>query len=158
MSHPDCAASWWLLLPVLLLSAGPVLSHDPPSGDVQADPCLAYEQDVAEDLRLLGMGSTTATVAAASTAAAVPKLAPGQATMLALAPQSAVRWLQPPERPMIDDGSYGGLAAVALARPGRYRLSLSAHAWVDLLDESGGTVTSAAFAGRSECRSLNKLV
>jgi hypothetical protein len=146
------------MVPILLMCASPALSHEPPSGDGQTDPCRSYEQDLGEDLRLLAIGSSTAAVTAATTAAVVPKFARGQAVTLTLAPQSAVRFLQAPERPMIDDGSYGGFAAVDLASPGRYRISVSAHAWVDLLDEAGGAVTSAVFAGRTECQSLKKLV
>lgn len=128
----------------------------PPMAGAAVDPCLSYDQDVREDLRLLALDPVS--VVAARTPSAVPRHRTGSPVTLTLAPQSSMQWLQAPERPMIDDGSYAGLLALDVTAPGRYRVSMSAHAWVDLLDADGNAIVSTDFAGRSECKPLTKLV
>lgn len=144
-----CGALW-------LAYSTSLLAHDKTPDAATVDPCQSYEQDVREDLRLLAR--TRSPVDASRVPAQASRLALAQASDLSLVPQASAVLAVAPERPMMDEGSYAGLVRLVIEAPGRYRVSVGDHFWVDLVDAEGRALESVLFAGRSECKALGKLV
>lgn len=141
---------------LLFASTSAVLAHDKAPDATRVDPCQSYEQDVREDLRLLAVAPSP--IDASRSPANAARLALAQAGDLRLAPQASAVLAVTPERPMMDEGSYAGVVTLQIEAPGRYRVSVGTHFWVDLIDADGAVLDSVLFAGRSECKPLAKLV
>lgn len=80
------------------------------------------------------------------------------ATQLKLAPIREVEFVKPPEREPKSDASYGGIIQyVASQRPGEYLVTLSAAAWVDVVqDDAYAKLT--AFTSSANCPGIRKSV
>jgi hypothetical protein len=97
---------------------------------------------------------------AALTAPDRPKLASGAEitapaiTLGLLAPAAANLPMAPERAPK--DGTFAGFAALKTApKPGVYTISLSAGAWVDVVQE-GHILKPAAFSGATDCDGIRK--
>lgn len=108
---------------LLLLPLASSHGHEAPSGTG----CDSYDVDVANELALLG-GSQTALTAAASGAGEAPLLQPGQPYRLRLTSQADVGFAVPPERRMLDEGAFAGIAAFGVDAPGTWRIGLATTA------------------------------
>lgn len=73
----------------------------------------------------------------------------GAAFTVTLAPVSEVKFLQPPERESGAD-TFGAIVRLPAAPAGRYQVSLSDRAWIDLV-QSGASVASDDFTGEEGC-------
>lgn len=92
---------------------------------------------------------------AAGTAAPVP-VAVGRAMQVTLRPTAQVRYARPPEKPGAPNG-HGGMLALDVARPGTYRVGLSAPAWIDVVRD-GKAIASTAHGHGPDCSGIRKLV
>jgi hypothetical protein len=82
----------------------------------------------------------------------------GTAVALTLAPFAEAKLPQAPERAPKDAGTFAG--SVRMAAPpgeGAYRVSLSAEAWIDVVQDSR-YVRSGAFSGAVGCDGIRKVV
>jgi len=120
-----------------------------------ADPCDAFDWNVTAERTLFGQPGRDAAAATALTAS--PTLALSTLYRLALAPQGDVSFVQPPAKKTLADGAHGGLASFHLGAPGRYRVSLDAPAWIDVV-AGDAIVPSRAFQGRPGCAAPHKIV
>jgi hypothetical protein len=95
----------------------------------------------------------SAAQASALKAAALPL---GQGILVALHPTRQVRYVTQPEKP---GGSvaHGGMVALSITAPGRYQVSLSSGAWIDMLKD-GAALVSVAHAPGPRCSSIRKTV
>lgn len=77
-------------------------------------------------------------------------------TVVGLHPTREVHYVAQPEKP---GGSvaYGGMATLTVTIPGRYQVSLSSDAWVDML-KNGAALASVAHAPGPKCSSIRKTV
>jgi len=97
----------------------------------------------AADLQTLGTGAT------------VPAQQPG--FLLKLEPQEKVSFVEPPERSARFDGAKAGVVSFSVPRPGHYQVTLSADAWIDLIQDRH-TLRSLGSSGRRNCPSVRKSV
>jgi hypothetical protein len=82
----------------------------------------------------------------------------GAAVMLALAPLADAKLPVAPSRAPKSPDSYAGfVSAPAVAKAGTYRVTLSAPAWIDVI-QNGQALKSTAFSGASGCAGLAKSV
>lgn len=95
----------------------------------------------------------SAAQASALKAAALPL---ERGILVALHPTRQVRYLTQPEKP---GGSvaHGGMVALSIAAPGRYQVSLSSDAWLDMLKD-GAAQRSVAHAPGPKCSPIRKTV
>lgn len=85
-------------------------------------------------------------------------LAYGAATTLELQPLAAAGLPKAPERASKFPSTFAGhFVLAAPAKPGVYRLTMSAGAWVDVLD-GGAYLHPVAFSGAKECDGARKSV
>ena len=75
---------------------------------------------------------------------------------VSLYPTRQVRCLSQPEKPG-RSGAYGGMVTLAIPAAGRYQVSLSSGAWIDLLKD-GATQRSVAHAPGPQCTPVRKTV
>lgn len=94
--------------------------------------------------------------AVAATATGTAPLTPGQGTRATLLPAASVRLPAPPHRPAAA-GTHSGVFAFDVARPGRYRVSLGAGAWVDVV-ANGRALASVAHGHGPACSPVKKMV
>jgi hypothetical protein len=80
----------------------------------------------------------------------------GQGVLVALHPTRQVRYVTQPEKP---GGSmaHGGMVALPIAATGRYQVSLSSGAWIDVLKD-GTPQRSVAHAPGPKCSPIRKTV
>jgi hypothetical protein len=82
----------------------------------------------------------------------------GTAVSIALVPNADAKLPVPPSRPPKAAGGYAGfINAAAVPNAGTYRVTLSAAAWIDVL-QNGHTLQSTAFSGASGCAGIVKSV
>jgi molybdate transport system substrate-binding protein len=105
----------------------------------------------------LFQGSADAATAATGPDARAPELAAGRLYALQLAPQPQVRFAQPPGRQKAEQVSFGGLARFTVPATGRYRVTVGAPMWIDLV-RPGAALRSTAFAERRDCPIYHKSV
>jgi hypothetical protein len=80
------------------------------------------------------------------------------ATSVALVPLADAKLPTPPERaPKASDTFAGFLQIAAPAHAGTYKITLSAAAWIDVV-QNGGAVKSSAFSGALGCEGIRKSV
>ena len=90
-------------------------------------------------------------------AAALPQPV-GAAVALALAPLADAKLPVPPSRAPKDADSYAGfIQAAAVPKSGTYRVTLSAPAWIDVI-QNGQAAKSTAFSGATGCAGIRKSV
>jgi hypothetical protein len=61
------------------------------------------------------------------------------------------------ERALRQSDTHAGVAVVEIARAGRYRVSVDAPVWIDVIGPAG-FIRSAAFQGHRACRMIHKVV
>lgn len=120
----------------------------------QEAPCSAYMMDV-ENERHLFMESP-APVDAAAQAEAAPVIEPGTLYAVKLRTQDKVRYLALPSRKP-EATRPGGMLRLAIAETGRYRLSVDANFWIDVVFE-GKALEALDFRSDRECTGPRKIV
>jgi hypothetical protein len=88
--------------------------------------------------------------------AAGAEVAPGAGYEVALVPVESAGFVAPPERAP-KPGTFGGVLKIALAKPGAYDVTLSAEAWIDVV-QNGASVKSSDFTGQKACPGVRKSV
>lgn len=117
--------------------------------------CADFTWNVQAELAVLDRNSVRSQ--SGTDAAAAPLISKTRAYRLALAPQSAVHFATDPGKYSDAAGRFAGLIKVRIPRAGRYRVSLDADAWVDVVAE-GRIVPAAAYTGSHECALLRKVL
>jgi hypothetical protein len=138
---------FWLSL-VLFAGAG-----GPPA--VAADPCLGFKWDVSKEHALFGGPSIA--LSAGKDVASAPTIGADRLYRLQLVPQSKVAFALAPGKKTSTDAVFAGLAALKLAAPGDYRVSVDAPFWVDVVAD-GKLATTKDFQGQHGCDAPHKIV
>jgi hypothetical protein len=133
----------------LILLAGCAYAHTP-------EDCTTYTWDLTQEFSAL-RAPGQAVVAGSDAAARKLWLAPGKRYDAKLRPQTEVAFVATPARARNAEASAAGLLFFRSARAGRYRISLSTHHWIDVVD-GNRPIHSAAHEGRSGCELLHKVV
>lgn len=118
------------------------------SAPAQDKDCAGFKWRVARER---GWFATPTQVASGATIEA------GQGYAVALAPEASVVYRMAPER-AAKTGSFGAtLEAPHVGAPGPYQVSLSADAWIDVVQD-GARLKSTAFTGQKSCPGVRKSV
>jgi hypothetical protein len=141
---------------VLSLSASPALMAQQSAEKPDAGGCDAFTWNLKREFAAM---RTPAILLAAS---ADPKVNPvrlkeGQHVTATLVPQGSVSFAAPPARPRQSDHATAGLLFFKSGAAGRYRISLTSHHWIDVLDD-GKTIDSVSHEGHGDCELLHKAV
>ena len=120
-----------------------------------ADPCDGFVWNVRVERALFAREALPATAATAVEQA--PELAVATPYAVLLAPQEHVRFAVPPGKKAVPAGAHGGLVTARTTRAGRFRISLDAPAWIDVV-AAGQAQPSQAFQGRAGCSAPHKVV
>jgi hypothetical protein len=131
-------------VPLLLLGIAPALAAEEPSGCDKFKWPIDRERAAltAPDRARLASGSEQATL-------------PASGIILTLAAPADARLPSPPERAP-KDGTYAGYVRFKTApKPGLYTISLSAGAWVDVVQD-GHFLKPAGFSGATDCDGIRK--
>lgn len=131
------------LFALLLLGTAPTFAAEEPSG------CDKFKWPIERDRAAL-TAPDRVKLASGSEQAAVPASA---ITLGLVAPQEA-KLPAPPERAP-KDGTFAGFTSIKAAKAGLYTISLSAGAWVDLVQD-GHFLKPAAFSGATDCDGIRK--
>lgn len=118
--------------------------------------CSTYTWDLARELAALEAPGTSI-VARSNPTGRKRWLNAGERYDATLVPQPEVRFVMPPGRARALASPAGGLLFFRSGKAGRYRVSLSTHHWIDLVD-GRKPIVSIAHEGRSGCASLHKVV
>ncbi|CCD99937.1 hypothetical protein [Bradyrhizobium sp. STM 3809] len=130
----------------LLLFATPAAFAAEPSG------CDKFKWDIARERAALTSADRQPLDSGAELAAL-----PASAVSLTLRPLADARLPTPPERAP-KDGSFAGFTRTTAApRPGIYTVSLSAAAWIDIVQD-GKVLKPIAFSGATDCDGIRKTV
>ncbi len=132
------------LIAVALAVAAPALAQEPVGCDKFKWP-LDHERALLASPSQLSSGATMPQPLAAAVTLALVPLADAK---LPVAPSRA---------PKSPDTYAGFVDAPAVAKPGTYRVTLGAPAWIDVV-QNGQAVKSTAFSGASGCAGLAKSV
>jgi hypothetical protein len=116
--------------------------------------CQNSEWDLSAEARLFG-GAPTALDAGADGSTA-PSLELTHLYVLSLRLAQTVH-LPSTERELRQGDTHAGIAVVKIGRAGRYRVSVDAPVWIDVVGPAG-LVKSAAFQGHRACRTIHKIV
>ena len=133
-----------ILTIALLLVAGPALAAEEPSG------CDKFKWNI-EPARAALTAPGRPTLASGSEQAALPSTA----VTLSLAAPAEAKLPAPPERAPKDGTFAGFISFKAAPRAGLYAVSLSAGAWVDLVQD-GHVLKPEAFSGATDCAGIRK--
>ena len=94
---------------------------------------------------------------AITTGETLPAL-PSGALVIRLQPGAQATFAMPPERkPRIEQWHGGMVRLPALPKPGIYQITLSEHAWIDVI-QNGRYARSVGSTGRSDCPGVRKSV
>jgi hypothetical protein len=133
-----------LLVALLLLGAAPAFAAEEPSG------CDKFKWPVDRERAAL-TAPDRAKLASGSEQAALPS----SAITLALVAPGEAKLPSPPERAP-KDGTFAGFASFKAApKAGLYTISLSAGAWVDVVQD-GHFLKPVAFSGATDCDGIRK--
>src|SRR5215831_10827402 len=132
-----------VFLAATLIGATSALAAEEPSG------CDKFKWPIERDRAAL-TAPDRAKLASGSEQAAVPSSA---ITLGLVAPQDA-KLPTPPERAP-KDGTFAGFTSIKTAKAGLYTVSLSAGAWVDLVQD-GHFLKPVAFSGATDCDGIRK--
>src|SRR5215467_11695159 len=133
-----------LLVALLLLGAAPTWAAEEPSG------CDKFKWPIERDRAAL-TAPDRAKLASGAEQAALPASA---ITLSLVAPQEA-KLPTPPERAP-KDGTFAGFTSFKTApKAGLYTISLSAGAWVDVVQD-GHFLKPVAFSGATDCDGIRK--
>ena len=119
------------------------------------EPCEGFTWNVTVE-RVLFAGAPR-TAPAATVAAGAPGLELWTAYALELASQTDVVFAVAPGGRQDPEDAHAGIAILKFPRAGRYRVSLDAPAWVDIVVD-GKAVPSGAFQVRAGCNARHKIV
>jgi len=126
-------------------NAGPAAA-DGPAG------CDKFKWQIDKELTLM-VGDTIAIPSGTRLPNALPV-----SVIVALKPFAEAKLPTTPERaPKTSDSFAGFVQAAAPARAGTFKISLSAEAWIDVVQD-GHAVKSAAFSGATGCEGIRKSV
>jgi hypothetical protein len=82
----------------------------------------------------------------------------GGGVALALQPHASVTFVLPPERQPKSPDSFSGVISFAnVPKAGLYQITLSAEAWIDVI-QNGQALKSTAFSGKRGCADVRKSV
>jgi hypothetical protein len=133
-----------LVIALLLLGAAPALAAEEPSG------CDKFKWPIERERAAL-TAPDRAKLASGSEQAALPS----SSVTLALVAPSDARLPSPPERAP-KDGTFAGFTSFKTApKAGLYTISLSAGAWVDVVQD-GHFLKPVAFSGATDCDGIRK--
>jgi hypothetical protein len=133
-----------LLIAIALLTAAPAFAQAPVG-------CDKFKWPVDRERALLASPSQMAS------GAEMPKPL-ATAVTVALVPYAGAKLPVPPSRaPKTVDSYAGFINAPAVSNPGTYRVTLSAPAWIDVI-QNGHTLQSTAFSSASGCPGIAKSV
>lgn len=76
---------------------------------------------------------------------------------LTLVPQAGVAFAFAPGKSAPADSAFAGIIRAAIDHAGRYRVSLSTKAWIDVIAD-GASVPSVAYRALPDCRAPHKIV
>ncbi|WP_198963733.1 hypothetical protein [Bradyrhizobium sp. Y36] len=133
------------LLAALLFSATSASAADEPSG------CDKFKWPVERERAVLA-APDPARLASGSEQAALPS----SAVTLGLVAPSEAKLPSPPERAP-KDGTFAGFTSVKSVTAGLYTISLSAGAWIDVVQD-GHVLKPVAFSGATDCSGIRKTV
>ncbi|HLW25774.1 MAG TPA: hypothetical protein VKT22_15570 [Steroidobacteraceae bacterium] len=119
------------------------------------EPCPGFNWDVSAEHALF-MTAPAAEVAGKDRASA-PTVAPGRLVQLQLAPSAAVSFAATPGRSGATEDSYAGLALLAVAHSGAYRVSVNQNLWIDVVVQ-GRLVPPLDYEGSRSCDTPHKIV
>jgi hypothetical protein len=85
------------------------------------------------------------------------RLEEGQHIAVTLLPQNSVSFAVAPGRQRKSDNPTAGLLFFKSGHAGRYRIALTSHHWIDLID-GDKSIESASHEGRKGCELLSKVV
>lgn len=117
--------------------------------------CSAYMMDVASELELFH--EPAAEVQAGREAQGAPQIEPGKLYRVALRTQKEVRFVDSPGRRPEDPARPGGIVQFTVPEAGRYRVSVDANFWIDVMLE-GVALKSLDFRSDRECAGPRKIV
>jgi hypothetical protein len=132
------------LVTIALLMAVPAFAQEPVG-------CDKFKWPVERERALLASPSPI------SSGGAMPQPLAAAVTV-ALVPYADANLPVPPSRAPKSADTYAGFVnAAAIAKPGTYRVTLSAPAWIDAV-QNGHALKSTAFSGASGCSGIAKSV
>jgi hypothetical protein len=143
------------LLPLVAVAL--LLGPEQPSlaqTSLQTDPCSGYKWDVTAE-RTLFAASPKAMAAGKDRASAGPVVA-NQLFTVTLHPLSEVSFPATPARTP-PSGSFGGVVALTVPAPGKYRISVDVPLWIDV---AGGAILAPVldYEGLHDCSAPRKVV
>lgn len=138
--------------PLTLLGLSAVLVTSPA---LAAQPCDGFAWDVRQERTLFA--SPSQSVAAGANVASAAMLLADHLYRLALAPQPQVSFASVPEKKMLTDGAFAGLAVFQVAAPGTYRIAMEQPFWIDVVLD-GHPLPSKDFQGAPGCNAPRKIV
>lgn len=133
------------LLAALAFGATSALAAEEPSG------CDKFKWPIERERAALS-APDLARLASGSEQAALPS----SAIALGLVVPSEAKLPSPPERAP-KDGTFAGFTSVKSATAGLYTISLSAGAWIDVVQD-GHVLKPVAFSGATDCSGIRKTV
>ncbi|WP_061850118.1 hypothetical protein [Bradyrhizobium sp. DOA1] len=133
------------LVALLLIGATPVLAADEPSG------CDKFKWPIERERAAL-TASDRAKLASGSEQTTLPS----SAITLGLVVPGEARLPTPPERAP-KDGTFAGFTSIKAPKAGLYTISLSAGAWVDVVQD-GHFLKPVAFSGATDCAGIRKTI
>jgi hypothetical protein len=141
---------------VLALLASSALMAQQPAGKPDAGGCGAFTWNLKREFAAM---RTPAMLLAAS---ADPKVNPvrlkeGQHVTATMVPQGSVSFAAPPARQRKAENATAGLLFFKSGAAGHYRISLTSHHWIDVLDH-GKAIDSVSHEGHGGCEPLHKAV
>ncbi len=134
---------------LLLCAAAPSAAHD--EGD-----CSAYSWNVSRELE--AMRAQAKPVSPSARPQTQPaQLQEGTHFTATLLPQASITFAAPPGKTARAEKPTAGLLFFRSTRAGAYRVSLTSHHWVDVVD-GARLIDSRGHQGRSTCKLLHKVV
>jgi hypothetical protein len=119
------------------------------------DACGGYKWDVSRERALFA--TSPVAVSAGKDARTSVAVVPGRLYQLKLTPQGDVTLGQSGAKKTPAAGAFAGVAQLKITAPGKYRVSMDAAAWVDLLTQ-GGLAPVTDFEGLHGCDAPRKIV
>ncbi len=139
----------WILIGVLAAGAAAA------PGAAGAQNCVDFKWDVTRERALFA--KTPSVLVAGRDSASAPALALDRLYELKLAPQSRVAFAAPPGKSTYGENVYAGLASLAIAAPGVYRIAIDVPVWVDLATENQ-LVRAVDYEGQHDCDAPHKIL
>jgi hypothetical protein len=132
-----------LLIALVLLGTAPAWAAEEPSG------CDKFKWPIDRERAAL-IAPDRAKLASGAALTALPQ----SGITLALTSPADAKLPTPPERAP-KEGTFAGFASVEAAKAGLYTISLSAGAWVDVVQD-GHVLKPKAFSGATDCEGIRK--